>query len=147
MKKVIFCGVSVVSVMILAFFPFRGDLVAVKNRLFPWGRGLTHAYWAPNFWSLYNAIDVLLNFFLNKQFKTEYTQGLVRICNHAVLPNVTPPATFALILAGLVFLAWFIQRSDNSMFCESLSVSGMIFFMFGWHVHEKAIMTISLPMM
>ena len=141
------CGICVSTVILIGFLPFLPHLLAIKSRLFPWGRGLTHSYWAPNFWSLYNTLDLLLNFLVNRQFKTEYTQGFVKICNHSVLPNIDPPFTFILIALSLIFLARFVAKSTKDMFCEVLCLSGLIFFMFGWHVHEKAIMTISLPMM
>ena len=70
--------------------------MSVIARLFPFKRGLTHAYWAPNFWALYNGLDLvgsrLVSKFVDPTFvaASTLTGGLVQESEHALLPNVPP---------------------------------------------------------
>ncbi|XP_077820170.1 dolichyl pyrophosphate Glc1Man9GlcNAc2 alpha-1,3-glucosyltransferase isoform X29 [Macaca mulatta] len=98
--RVISLGLVVFLVSALSLGPFLAlnQLPQVFSRLFPFKRGLCHAYWAPNFWALYNALDKVL--------------------------SVIGPRGFL----------------------RCLTLCALSSFMFGWHVHEKAILLAILPM-
>ncbi|XP_075579095.1 dolichyl pyrophosphate Glc1Man9GlcNAc2 alpha-1,3-glucosyltransferase isoform X2 [Pelecanus crispus] len=134
----------------------QGQLPQVISQLFPFKRGLCHAYWAPNFWALYNAMDKALTIFgLKCNFldptkipKASMTGGLVQEFQHTVLPSVTPLATLICTFISIlpsVFCLWFKPQGPRG-FLQCLVLCALSSFMFGWHVHEKAILLAILPL-
>jgi len=61
-KNFISLANAVIGVFLVSFAPFilMGQIPQVLLRLFPFTRGLNHAYWAPNFWALVTALDRVL---------------------------------------------------------------------------------------
>jgi alpha-1,3-glucosyltransferase len=148
-------GTSIIGICGIAFGPFAvmGQLEQIKTRLFPFSRGLCHAYWAPNVWALYSFADRLLialaprlRLPVNEQAIRSVTRGLVGDTSFAVLPNVNPQHCFGLTLAfQLIALTklWF--KPDWDTFVGAITLCGYASFLFGWHVHEKAILLVLIP--
>lgn len=161
----------VIAVFTIAFGPFiyYGVVPQLFARLFPFSRGLTHAYWAPNIWAIYSFLDrVLIQVYKRVPFtKTALqkickfdpalldveelvntsTRGLVGEIEFLILPNITPKLTFLLTLFYqiMALIPLFLQPNFKR-FVGSLTLCGFASFLFGWHVHEKAILLVIFPM-
>lgn len=153
-----FCLAAIVLLVFsVSFGPFilKGQLFQVLSRLFPFKRGLCHAYWAPNFWAVYNVLDKGLavagrrmNLVTFNSSSASMTGGLVQEFEHSVLPTVKPIHTFLLTVAQMlpiVIRTWFCHRGISG-FIQCLTLCAFSAFMFGWHVHEKAILLIIIPL-
>ncbi|KAI9582158.1 probable dolichyl pyrophosphate Glc1Man9GlcNAc2 alpha-1,3-glucosyltransferase isoform X1 [Glossina fuscipes] len=134
----------------ISFGPFWQHLPQILSRLFPFRRGLTHSYWAPNFWALYNTADKVVAKALNMSIAEKYTSGIVQNYEHSVLPSVRPLATFILTIAAmlpiLIKLLCYTTKSESKItFLRSVVLCSLSSFLFGWHVHEKAILMSLIP--
>lgn len=150
-------GAATLAPFVLSIVPFALDAVhgegaasvlsAMYARLFPFHRGLIHAYWAPNVWALYTALDRVLLFAAGKPGVVSASRGIVGDTAFGVLPDVRPPTCFLLALAFMVLYAvrlW--QRPTYRALVLCVALCGLTSFAVGWHVHEKAILLAVVPL-
>ncbi|KHJ83450.1 ALG6, ALG8 glycosyltransferase family protein, partial [Oesophagostomum dentatum] len=141
---------------LVSFGPFIATggfsgLLQILSRLFPVSRGLTHAYWAPNFWAMYNVADLILYRLLSLWKPAlftppTYSSGLVQVYDHSVLPNISPIFSLMCVMASLVPLFATVFKAKVPDLCTLLSLSAFSFF-YGYHVHEKALLLIAIPLL
>ncbi|KAJ2931560.1 hypothetical protein H1R20_g5475, partial [Candolleomyces eurysporus] len=149
---------AVIGVFIASLGPFAvmGQIPQLLSRLFPFTRGLNHAYWAANFWALVTAIDrVLLKYIqltgssipVDAAGVASSSRGLVGDTVFAVLPQVKPIHTFliTIVFQCAILIKLWINPSTKS-FLTALTLCGWTSFLFGWHVHEKAVLLILVPL-
>ncbi|CEG67079.1 Putative Alpha-1,3-glucosyltransferase [Rhizopus microsporus] len=155
LQRFILLGSSVIAVFLLSFGPFIyfGQIPNVLQRLFPFTRGLCHAYWAPNFWALYAAADralIILGKKLGWKLKEEaigsMTKGFVGDTQFAVLPTIEAIHTLIFTTGvQLIVLQKLWRKPTFNNFLSSLLLCAFATYLFGWHVHEKAIMIVLIP--
>ena len=135
------------------------QLEQMLQRLFPFGRGLVHDYWAANIWALYLFASRVSTF----AFRRVPIPGDIRsiVEPFVPFPEPTPGVVAIILLIGLVpsmIYAWNVGTSSlkrwwqlNSFIPAMFFIHGVVFssfsaFMLGFHVHEKAIMTAIVPL-
>jgi alpha-1,3-glucosyltransferase len=168
LKRLILVACSTLLVFAFVWVPLlllggKRSLVACFGRLFPFDRGLLHAYWAPNMWSLYALADKTAAAMGCKLREADVNISSGHIGSHrpfVCLPNVTPNGAMTIVLLSIVpaLSSLFIcrkyepRRMKGAFSCLELSLpqvvafSSLSAFMFGWHVHEKMILLSTLPL-
>ncbi|CAI4232210.1 unnamed protein product [Auanema sp. JU1783] len=155
-SKGVMLAVTLLTPFLLSFGPFLirsgfEGVVQIFSRLFPVSRGLTHAYWAPNFWALYNFMDmiiykVLVLLKVEGLTPSTFASGLVQEHSHSVLPSITAFISLLFIFYSLIPLALLFFQKQRDTFAIYLTISALSFFYFGYHVHEKALLLVSIPL-
>ena len=185
---------AVIAIFVLSLGPFilMGQLPQLASRLFPFKRGLNHAYWAPNAWALVTAADRVLlrcgfrllflyvidliwgvgyadvrragfDIVVNSSGIASTSRGLVGDTVFAVIPNIKASYTFIITIAfqavshtpilwqrqlisRQIFLTKLWRTPTYKSFLTALTLCGYVSFMFGWHVHEKAVLLVLVPL-
>lgn len=131
-------------------------VVQVLSRLFPFARGLCHAYWAPNAWALYSFTDKLAAAagakagLLQPAAAANMAGGIVGVGSYVVLPNVGAGSCALLVLLAItpcLVALWKAPRQQAlAIVAPAIAYANLCGFMFGYHVHEKAALTVEIPM-
>eukprot|EP00158_Paraphelidium_tribonemae_P007551 Partr_v1_DN28284_c1_g4_i7_m75283 putative Asparagine-linked glycosylation 8, alpha-1,3-glucosyltransferase homolog (S. cerevisiae) len=151
LKQFASLGLVVVGVFGVSLYPFRAQLPQLLSRLFPFKRGLNHTYWAANFWAVYSFVDVVLAHCMRSFFKfpidgSKLTKGILGAVQFAILPNITAPITLVLTILShipAIYRIW--KQPTFKSLLEGVIVCAYGSFLFGWHVHEKAILMVIIP--
>lgn len=86
--------------------------------------------------------------FFKRRTVASMTGGLVQDINHDILPNISPIVTmlFTIIFTIPAMVKLFMLSKQPVNFLRCLVICGLTSFMFGWHVHEKAILMAIIPL-
>jgi alpha-1,3-glucosyltransferase len=137
--RILKLGTIVIGVFAVSLGPFYQHIPQLVSRLFPFKRGLSHAYWAPNFWALYNAADKALTIaFGRKCGGAKGTGGLVQTYEHEMLPSISPLVTFlltAILMIPCLIKLWTLKSTGKVLgqhFVRAVVICATTSFMFGW---------------
>lgn len=146
--KFLLMAVVTGTVLVLPWIPFvrghaypKGQLVQILKRLFPFGRGLVHDYWAGNVWAIYSFADRVV------QVVGKRLAALLGLEGTLSLPEPSPLfCAVVLFLSIIPSLQMASLRLTNKKFLEAVVCTSFCAFMLAYHVHEKAILTVLMPL-
>mmetsp|Transcript_14521 Transcript_14521/g.36481 ORF Transcript_14521/g.36481 Transcript_14521/m.36481 type:complete len:543 (+) Transcript_14521:137-1765(+) len=151
-QKFLLLGVVTVTFLVLPWVPFVkgssepiGQIQQILRRLFPFGRGLVHDYWAGNVWAIYSLLDRIFRAATTK-ILPKVLPGLAQFFpDH--LPEPSPLVCAILLFASIVpGLQAASLHLTNQKLVESVVYVSFCAFMLAYHVHEKAILTALIPL-
>ncbi|KEP65921.1 UNVERIFIED_CONTAM: ALG6, ALG8 glycosyltransferase family protein [Hammondia hammondi] len=152
-RRVLRLGFLLVAFVLVVLAPFiaTGQMKAMSGRLFPFGRGLLHSQWAASLWALYAAADrvlLLAGRLLGWRFSTSLAEAApATVTSFHVLPNISPlTAGFVTILLYTPLLVSIWKFPSRKLFPVYVALGASVCFAAGWHVHEKAILLVSVPL-
>ena len=146
------------TVLVLPWIPFvmghddpKGQVLQMLKRLFPFGRGLVHDYWAGNIWAIYSLADRIFPVVVRRVVPL-LVPGLPELVANQLEGITNLPEPSPLVCAML--LLWFVipglqmasLRLTNKKLTESIVFVSLCAFMLAYHVHEKAILTALIPL-
>ena len=136
----------------VAFGPFligagggTPQLYQILSRLFPFGRGLLHSYWAPNLWALYALCDRVIGRITSVDVSrlsaavSNPTGGVIGEFVPLALPAVGSVGALSMVILSMI-PAWCRIYSEPTprVLLRAIVYASLSVFMFGYHVHEKA---------
>lgn len=129
--------------LIIPWIPFvrqqnpKEQMKQIVTRLFPFGRGLVHDYWAANVWAMYLLADKVLRFISTR----------ISLIPLSGLPEPSPMVcAIALFLCQIPALQIASGTKSNVKLIQAVVYCSFCAFMLAYHVHEKAIMTTLIPL-
>ena len=142
--------------LVVPWIPFimcpdpTSQLVQILKRLFPFGRGLVHDYWAGNIWAIYTFSNRVLTFIighLGPKLKLVLPEEIGSTLDNMYLPEPTPLVCAVLLFVTIIpALQVASSRLTNKKFIEAVVYVSFCSFMLAYHVHEKAILTALIPL-
>jgi hypothetical protein len=98
-------------------------------------------------WILLDAKRFGASFSVDPSGVSSSSRGLVGDTSFAVLPNVKPIHTFLITISlQMIFLIKLWRVPKYKSFLTALTLCGYTSFLFGWHVHEKAVLLVLVPL-